>query len=190
MSRGEVGRAVVEVRARHGSLAHPPLSREQLPPRAPNSPILRPFQVEALCREQPYDEVLFAAVLKNVGELTLREPIVDFEGGTVRVFRTKTGTGDVLPLHPVLAEELALLRRERKGARPTSPVFLSSRATRWVNVTKSWKNAIKAAELEGRDAITFHSLRHHPASRVIPREAAPAAPVERAVGKCALAVAG
>jgi hypothetical protein len=75
MSRRKTARATVELTASHGSLAH------RRSTRAPQDgdPPLRSFEVdETLLKNGPHDEVLFAARLKNVGEVTIREPVVEF----------------------------------------------------------------------------------------------------------------
>jgi integrase/recombinase XerD len=101
----------------------------------------------------------------RVGELTrLVWGDVHLERGTLDLFRPKVGNASVVPLHPVLAEELLRLRerraREEKRVVPdTEAIFLSERGTPWVTYRKAWDRAIAAAGLAGR-GFTFHSLRH------------------------------
>ncbi len=88
---------------------------------------------------------------------------VDFAAGKIAIFRQKTGTSDSLDLHPLLARELLALKARRAKKRPVEdadPIFLSRRGVAFTNVSKSWKLAVQAAGLAGREGLTFHSLRH------------------------------
>ena len=51
-------------------------------------------------------------------------------------------------------------REKRKWVEDKDHVFLSRRGVEFTNVTKSWKLAVEAAGLAGREGLTFHSLRH------------------------------
>ncbi len=95
------------------------------------------------------------------GELTaLRWSDIDFADAKISLYRPKTGTADLLDLHPAVAAELARLRDSRENVRPDDHVFLSCHGTPFVEIRRSWALALKAAGLEGRKGLTPHSLRH------------------------------
>jgi integrase len=84
----------------------------------------------------------------------------DFERGRITLVRSKVGNTDILDLHPALRTALVRLRMRRTKTELHDHVILSKRGTAFTNVTKSWAVAVKGAGLEGRDGLTFHSLRH------------------------------
>ncbi len=89
---------------------------------------------------------------------------VDFDGGKIAVFRSKTGSCDRLDMHPAVAKELRRLKKTRKGAKADDFVFLSTHKTPIVDVRKSWNAALEAAGIEPRPGLTFHCTRHSFAS--------------------------
>jgi len=95
------------------------------------------------------------------GELTrLRWSDIDFAGARISLYRPKTGTADLLDLHPAVAAELVGLRESREAVLPDDHVFLSCRGTPFKEIRRSWALALKAAGLEGREGLTPHSTRH------------------------------
>ncbi len=99
------------------------------------------------------------------GELTsLNWGDVSLDSHTLMIRRTKTGNATRLRLHPVLAAELEQLRKKTGGEKgipsQDAPVFLSTRGTRFVDVRKAWRTAVKRAELVDKKGLSFHSLRH------------------------------
>ncbi len=95
------------------------------------------------------------------GELTaLRWSDIDFTDGKISLYRPKTGTADLLDLHPAVAAELTRLRGSRENVRPDDHVFLSCHGTPYKEIRRSWDLALKAAGLNGRKGLTPHSLRH------------------------------
>ncbi len=90
----------------------------------------------------------------------LRWSDIDFERGKLSLYRPKTGTADLLDLHPAIAVELTRLRASRENVEPDDHVFLSSRGTPFREIRRSWALAVKAAGLDGRKGLTPHSLRH------------------------------
>ena len=97
-------------------------------------------------------------------ELTrLKWSDIDFRAGKIALFRSKTGSSDSIDLHPMLARELLALRARRKKRKDVADgdaIFLSRRGGAYTNVARSWRLAIEAAGLAGREGLTFHSLRH------------------------------
>jgi len=97
-------------------------------------------------------------------ELTrLKWSDIDFAAGKISIFRQKVGTSDSLDLHPMLARELLALKARRGKKRKVEDgdhVFLSRRGVAFISVARSWKLAVEAAGLAGREGLTFHSLRH------------------------------
>jgi integrase len=85
---------------------------------------------------------------------------IDFDGGKLTIFRSKTGSSDRLDLHPVVAKELARLRRARKDEPGDAHVFTSTHGTAFVDVRKSWDAALRAAGIDARPGLTFHATRH------------------------------
>lgn len=85
---------------------------------------------------------------------------VDLDGMKLTIFRSKTGTSDRLDLHPVVAKELERLKRKRPDAKGEDHVFLSTHGTAYVDVRKSWNAALRAAGIDARPGLTFHSTRH------------------------------
>ena len=85
---------------------------------------------------------------------------VDLDGRTLTIFRSKTGTSDRLDLHPVVVKELTRLRKRRPDATGEDHVFLSTHGTAFVDVRKSWNAALRAAGIDARPGLTFHSTRH------------------------------
>ena len=85
---------------------------------------------------------------------------VDFDGMKLTIFRSKTGTSDRLDLHPAVAKELERLKRKRPGAKGEDFIFTSWHGTPYVDVRKSWSAALRAAGIETRPGLSFHSTRH------------------------------
>jgi len=117
-------------------------------------PALRPLVVAALYTGARRGELL---------RLTWGD--VSFDAGTISLFRPKVGNASRIALHPRLAEELARVREERawEEKRPVpddEPIFLSSYGRPWVTYRRAWWKAVKAAGLERRPGLCFHSLRH------------------------------
>jgi integrase len=105
------------------------------------------------------------------GELkALRWGDVNFENAKVTIYRAKVRRGDVLDLHPVLADELRRARAatieakrkdpERIGAKDDEPVFVNRHGEPYLDVRNAWARAIESAGLSGRAGLTFHALRH------------------------------
>lgn len=95
------------------------------------------------------------------GELTrLHWSDIDFAGGKIALYRPKVGNGDWIDLHPAVAAELQRLRASREDARDDDHVFLSRHGTPFVEVRRSFILALRAAGLDQRPGLTFHSLRH------------------------------
>ncbi len=57
---------------------------------------------------------------------------INFRRKTISLYRPKTGTADLLDLHPAVAAELTRLRDSREDVRPDDHVFLSCRGTPFV----------------------------------------------------------
>ncbi|MCE9638375.1 MAG: site-specific integrase [Planctomycetes bacterium] len=85
---------------------------------------------------------------------------VDLDGRKLTIYRSKTGTSDRLDLHPVVAKELERMKRKRPDATGEDHVFLSTHGTAFVDVRKSWNAALRAAGIEQRPGLTFHTTRH------------------------------
>ncbi len=90
---------------------------------------------------------------------------VNFESGTIALFRPKVGNSSRLPLHPRLAEELLEVReaRARKRGRPVPDdehIFLARSGRPWVTIQRAFLKALRTAGLEGRKGLCYHSLRH------------------------------
>jgi len=104
--------------------------------------------------------------------LSIKWRDVDFNKGTVRIKRNKTGNIDHVPMNPDLE---ALFKRLRpKKADPDAHVFLyEGKPIR--SVLRSFKQACKKAGipygLNVRGGIVFHDLRHTCASHLIMRGA-------------------
>lgn len=125
-------------------------------------------EVAALVRaaEPHFRPMLVAAVYTGArkGELVrLRWTDIDFDAGKIALFRPKVGSADWIDLHPALAEELKRLRERRKKRREVHAedhVFLSRYGRPFENIHTSWKKAAAGAKLDGREGLSFHSLRH------------------------------
>ena len=107
--------------------------------------------------------LLLAAVYTGArkGELTaLRWRDIDFEDGKIALFRPKVGNADRIDLHPALGKELLRLKNRRKRPPGDAHVFLSWHGTPYSDIRKVWKLTLAAAEIEGREGLGFHSLRH------------------------------
>lgn len=122
-------------------------------------------EVAALLKacDKHFRPIVLAALFTGArfGELRgLRWQDVNLATAKLELFRSKVGNADRLDLHPVLVKELGRLKKSRPTAGPSDFIFLSRRSTPWVNIRKSWNRAMKAAKLDGRDGLTFHSLRH------------------------------
>ena len=88
-------------------------------------------------------------------ELTaLRWGDIDFEHGKITLVRSKTGSTDLLDLHPKLRTALLRLRLRRKKPKPDVHVFLSRRGMPFTNISKSWAIALKGAGLR---AVNFRT---------------------------------
>ncbi len=95
------------------------------------------------------------------GEVTrLRWSDIDFDGAKIALLRTKTGSADSIDMHPAVAAELKRLHASREKPKKEDFVFLSGHGTPYVEVRRSWVLALKAAEIEERPGLSFHSLRH------------------------------
>lgn len=114
----------------------------------------RPFAMACYCAGQRPSELL-----------ALRWGDVNFGSKTLTVFRTKVGSGDSIPLHPALADELRALkeRRATDGKRVVQDdehVFLSRGGRAEYNYRYPWQVALKSAALDRRKGLTLYSLRH------------------------------
>jgi len=90
---------------------------------------------------------------------------VNFDSGTIALFRPKVGNASRIPLHPRLAEELQRLREERARAENRAvpddePIFLARSGRPWVTIQRAFQKALKTAGLGTRKGLCFHSLRH------------------------------
>jgi len=90
---------------------------------------------------------------------------IDLSRKAISLFRPKTGTASVIPMHPTLAEELKRAKAERvKTAKRIvadgEPVFLSRDGKPYKYPTSAWRFALKRAGLADREGLCFHSLRH------------------------------
>jgi integrase len=99
--------------------------------------------------------------------MNLKWQDVDLECGEAFVHRTKNGEPFVLALLPELVDEI---KRFKTGSKPDQLVFCGQNPHRPMNFTKSWKRAVKDANLEDgpevapKNRLCFHSLRHSHAS--------------------------
>ena len=95
------------------------------------------------------------------GELkALRWEDIDFDNGKVHVIRRKVGNADALDLHPHVADEFRRLRASRGHVGPQDHVFLNRKGSPWRDMRRAWRQALKAAGLEGRTGLSPYSLRH------------------------------
>ena len=96
--------------------------------------------------------------------LALKWGDIDFERGSINLYRSKTRNADHLPLNPHLAEELMGVRQGRAEARgrpvPDSEhVFFSRHGRPYKSFKTGWHAAVERAGLAGRNP-TPHCLRH------------------------------
>jgi integrase/recombinase XerD len=90
---------------------------------------------------------------------------MNFESGTIALFRPKVGNASRIPLHPRLAEELRRLREGRartqnRAVPDDEPIFLARSGRPWVTIQRAFQKALKTAGLGERKGLCFHSLRH------------------------------
>ncbi|MCI0587262.1 MAG: site-specific integrase [Planctomycetes bacterium] len=100
------------------------------------------------------------------GELmALRWGSVNFDAGTIDLYRSKTRNASRLPMHPALAAELKSFRervakRRKHVPAAEDPIFVCGRGgARW-DFRKRWEDALAGAGLTGRPGLVFHTLRH------------------------------
>ena len=95
--------------------------------------------------------------------LGLRWADIDMEQWLVRFAQTKNHRTRYVPINSALAEVLKSL----KGSKRPEFVFTSpGTGTRYKNIDTSFQTAVRLAELRG---VTFHTLRHTAASRMVQR---------------------
>lgn len=124
--------------------------------------------------------LVLAALLTGArrGELLLlRWGDINFDTASISIVRPKAGNASTLPLHPVLADALWRLREERgkveeREVPDTEAVFTWRKGRPYGNIRKAWEAAVKAAGLEGKPGVCFHSLRHYPDTLIIPTRTA------------------
>lgn len=152
-----------------GHLARNPLSglKKLKEPRKPRRWLAKEEIARLIAKSSPrFRPLVVAAVTTGARKcelLRLRWNDVDFASGKISIFRQKVGTSDSLDLHPMLARELIRLREKRRKrwkVADSDPIFLSRRGCAFTNVAASWRLAVKAAGLSGREGLSFHSLRH------------------------------
>ena len=102
--------------------------------------------------------------------LRLRWRDLDFESRRISLYRPKTGNASTLPMHPALAEELAVLKAERKP-KGSDAVFLSRFGRPMKNCSTAFANAVARAGLADRN-VTPHVMRHTFAVHFLERGAA------------------
>ncbi|MCE9636982.1 MAG: tyrosine-type recombinase/integrase, partial [Planctomycetes bacterium] len=120
-----------------------------------------------LAADEDYKPFLLASVFTGCRPCELRAVRwrdVHFDNAKLRIDRKKVKGGDVIDMHPTLAEELRRVR-DRRAAETKRPVptddfvFLSSRGTPWHNMRKAWSRALAAAGLAG-SGLTPYATRH------------------------------
>jgi integrase len=141
----------------------------------------RAHEVERLLAAAPdhFRPVVVTALFTGArrGEvLGLRWRDVNFERGTITLFRNKTKNEEELPMPAPLVDELARLksqrRREAKSGKerrlptPDSPIFLSSKGMPYKDIRKAWWKTCEDAEVP---RYPIHSMRHTWASNFLLR---------------------
>jgi integrase/recombinase XerD len=166
------------------SVVAPRLRSADRPPRAlpwkDVQRLLRSIKVRAQLGRRDFAMLLIMATYgMGAGEvLGLQLDDVDWEAGTLRVRRPKTGAAIVLPLLGPIARALAdYLRRERPAHAEAREVFVSHRLphARLSGASAIYHRLVKHATTAGLTPsfLGSHSLRHSHACRQIERGAPP-----------------
>jgi integrase/recombinase XerD len=91
--------------------------------------------------------------------LGLRWRDLCFETMTIALYRIKVSNFSRIPLHPVLAEELRRVKKERGPVAASEHVFLSRYGRPYRCLKSAWAVAVRKAGLADR-GVTPHALRH------------------------------